>query len=31
MTLKVDAKLEGKLACAFKDDMRDLVNFHRLK
>ena len=27
MTLKIDAKFEGKLNCAFKNDK----NFHRLK
>ena len=31
MVLKIDAKFEGKLTCAFKNDMRNLVNFHRLK
>ena len=31
MTLKSDAKFEGKLACAFKNKMRNLENFHRLK
>ena len=31
MALKVDAKFEGKLTCAFKNDMRNLVNFHRFK
>ena len=31
MTLKSDEKFEGKLICAFKKDMRNLVNFHRLK
>ena len=31
MALKVDAKFEGKLTCAFKNDMRNLANFHRLK
>ena len=31
MTLRSDAKFEGKLTCAFKNDMRTLVNFHRLK
>ena len=29
MTLKIDAKFEGKLACASKNDMRDLANFHQ--
>ena len=31
MTLRIDAKCEEKLTCAFKNDMRDLANFHRLK
>ena len=31
MTLKSDAKFEGKLTCAFKNNMRNLENFHRLK
>ena len=31
MALKIDAKLEGKLTCAFKNDMRKLADFHRLK
>ena len=31
MTLKCDAKLEGKLTCAFENDMRNLANFQRLK
>ena len=25
----VDAKFEGKLTCAFKNDMRNLANFHQ--
>ena len=25
--LKIDAKFEGKLACAFKNDMKNLANF----
>ena len=29
--LKIDAKFEGKLNCDFKNDMKNLVNFHRLK
>ena len=28
MRLKSDAKFKEKLTCAFKCDMRDLVNFH---
>ena len=31
MTLNNDAKFEGKLTCAFKNKMRSLANFHRLK
>ena len=31
MALKIDAKFGGKLNCAFKNDMRNLANFHRLK
>ena len=31
MALKIDTKFEGKLTCAFKNDMRNLANFHRLK
>ena len=31
MARKIDAKFEGKLTCAFKNDMRILANFHRLK
>ena len=31
MWLQTDAKFEGKLTCAFKNDMRNLANFHRLK
>ena len=31
MTLKIDAKFERKLTCAFKNDMRNLANFDRLK
>ena len=31
MTLNNDAKFEGKLTCAFKNKMRNLANFHRLK
>ena len=31
MALKIDAKFEGKLSCAFKTDMRYLANFHKLK
>ena len=31
MTLKIDAEFERKLTCAFKNDMRNLANFDRLK
>ena len=31
MVLKIDAKFEGKLICAFKNDMKNLANSHRLK
>ena len=31
MKLKIDAKFERKLSCAFKNDMRNLANFDRLK
>ena len=31
MALKIDAKCEGKLTCTFKNDMRNLEDFHRLK
>ena len=30
-TVKIDAKFEGKLTCAFKNDMANLASFHRLK
>ena len=29
MALKIDAKFEGKLTCAFKNDMRNLANFQQ--
>ena len=29
--LKIDAKFEGKLTCAFKSGMKNLENFYRLK
>ena len=29
MALKIDTKFEGKLTCAFKNDMRNLANFHQ--
>ena len=31
MAMKIDTKFEGKLTCAFKNDMKNLANFHRLK
>ena len=31
MALKIDAEFEGKVTCAFKNDMRNLSNMHRLK
>ena len=31
MALKIDAKFDGKLTCAFQNDMRNLASFHRLK
>ena len=31
MVLKIDAKLKGKLTCAFKNDMKNLTNFHMVK
>ena len=29
MELKIDAKFEGKMTCVFKNDMRNLANFHQ--
>ena len=29
MALNIGVKFEGKLTCAFKNDMRDLTNFHQ--
>ena len=29
MELNVEAKFEGKLACAFKNDVRNLAHFHQ--
>ena len=29
MALNIDAKSEGKLTCAFKNDIRNLANFHQ--
>ena len=31
MALKIDAKFERKVTCAFENNMRNLANFHRLK
>ena len=31
MALKIDAKFEEKVTCAFKNDMRNLGKMHRLK
>ena len=31
MTLTIGAKFEGKMAHAFKNDMKNLVNLHRMK
>ena len=31
MALKIDAKFERKLSCAFQNDIRNLANFNRLK
>ena len=31
MALKIDGKFEGKPTCAFKNDRKNLANFHRLK
>ena len=29
MTLKIDVKLEKKLTCGLKTDMKNLANFHQ--
>ena len=29
MALKIDTEFEGKLACASKNDMRNLATFHQ--
>ena len=29
MALNIDATFEGTLTCAFKNDMRNLANFHQ--
>ena len=31
MVLKIDVKFEGKLTRVFKNDMKNLANFHRLE
>ena len=31
IALTIDSKFEGKLTCAFKNGMRNLANFHKLK
>ena len=31
MALKTDARFEGKPTCAFQNDMKNLVSFHRLQ
>ena len=31
MALKIDAKSDRELTCAFKNDIKNLTNFHRLK
>ena len=31
MAPKIDPKFEGKLTCAFKNNIRNLANFYRLK
>ena len=31
MALKIDAKFEGKMTCAFKNDKANLANMRRLK
>ena len=31
MALKIDSKFEEKVTCAFKNDMSNLTNFHKLK
>ena len=29
--MEIDGKFEGKLTCAFKNEIRNLANFHGLK
>ena len=31
MALNIEATFEGKLTCAFKNDMRNLASFHQSK
>ena len=31
MALNIDAKFKEKVTCAFKNDMKNLANIHRLK
>ena len=31
MSLKIDAKFEGKLICAFKNELMNLATLHKLK
>ena len=31
MAMKINAKFERKLASVFKNDLRNLLNFHRMK
>ena len=31
IALKIDVKFEGKLTCAFENEMRNLANFYKLK
>ena len=31
MALNIDATFEAKLTCAFKNDMKNLANFHQSK
>ena len=30
MAIKIDTKFEEKLNCAYKNDMRNLENFHQI-
>ena len=31
MALKIDANFEGKRTCTYRNNMRNLANFHKLK